>query len=276
MPDLDLDLDAYLARIGVRGPCPPTFDTLSRLVAAHAAAIPFENLDPLLGRPVSLDPAAIGRKLVHEGRGGYCLEHNLLFAAVLRALGFAPTCLAARVLWNQPDPAQAPRTHLLLQVEAEGRPRLVDVGFGGLTLTAALTLEDGAEQPTSHEPFRLQHADGKWCLQARIRQEWRALYRFDLEPQLPPDLEMMNHFVASHPRSIFVGNLMCARALPERRLALLNRQYSVHWRDGRSETRILADADELCTVLESDFGLRLPADEAGLRQRLGALPAGRQ
>src|SRR5688572_5787925 len=100
--DHPLDLDAYFERIGHRGPRPATLDTLAAIHALHPAAIPFENLDPFLGRPVRLDLPSLERKLVDERRGGYCFEHNLLLAAVLRRLGFAVTGLAARVLWNQP------------------------------------------------------------------------------------------------------------------------------------------------------------------------------
>ena len=49
--------------------------------------IAFENLDPLLKRPVKLDAASLEAKLVKGGRGGYCFEQNLLFGHVLRALG---------------------------------------------------------------------------------------------------------------------------------------------------------------------------------------------
>ncbi|CAB4243795.1 protein of unknown function [Methylacidimicrobium sp. AP8] len=61
-------LDRYFARIGYGVPASATLDTLSRLHALHPQAIPFENLDPLLGRPVRLDLDSIERKLVLAGR----------------------------------------------------------------------------------------------------------------------------------------------------------------------------------------------------------------
>ena len=47
------DLSAYRARTGWDGPARPDRATLAAIVAAQAATIPFENLDPLLGQPVS-------------------------------------------------------------------------------------------------------------------------------------------------------------------------------------------------------------------------------
>ena len=67
-----LDLEAYLARIGLRGR--PGVAALHR---AHVTTIPFENRDPRRGIPVSLELEDLERKLVDQRRGGYCFEQNL-------------------------------------------------------------------------------------------------------------------------------------------------------------------------------------------------------
>src|SRR5438132_14380749 len=102
MPASTFDLDAYFDRIGYRGSRSSTISVLRELVAHHARAIPFENIDVLLGRGVRLDPESIQEKLVRSKRGGYCFEHNTLFAGILRELGFDVTTLAARVRWMVP------------------------------------------------------------------------------------------------------------------------------------------------------------------------------
>ena len=93
----DIDLDAYLARIGYHGTLEPDLQTLTALHAAHVTAVPFENLDILLGRTISLDLKAVQTKIVAGRRGGYCFEQNTLFQAVLERIGFRVTPLAARV-----------------------------------------------------------------------------------------------------------------------------------------------------------------------------------
>jgi N-hydroxyarylamine O-acetyltransferase len=52
-------LDRYLERIRVAGTVAPDLPTLKSLHAAHVEVIPFEALDPLLGRPVRLDIASL-------------------------------------------------------------------------------------------------------------------------------------------------------------------------------------------------------------------------
>lgn len=91
-----VDLPAYFRRIGMSAAVDADLPSLRELVTAHVAAIPFENLNPFLRMPVDLALAAVQRKLVHDDRGGYCFEHNLLFGEVLRAVGFQVTNLAAR------------------------------------------------------------------------------------------------------------------------------------------------------------------------------------
>ncbi len=117
------DLDAYLDRLGYTGPRTPTLDTLEALHALHPAAIPFENLNPLLRWPVALDVESLQAKMVAGGRGGWCFEQNTLFRHALQSLGFSVTSLGARVIWNTPpDSPIGPRSHMLLLVDLAGLP----------------------------------------------------------------------------------------------------------------------------------------------------------
>src|SRR3569623_268764 len=103
----------YLKRIGYAGPLEPTFDTLAAIVGLHVVAIPFENLDVLLGRPPRLDLPSLEAKLVGARRGGYSYEHATLCAAGLEQLGFAVKRHSARVVMVTPR-EQAPRTLMFL------------------------------------------------------------------------------------------------------------------------------------------------------------------
>lgn len=274
-PLTDINLDAYLARIGWTGPSPRVdVASLHALAVRHVAAIPFENLNPWLGLPVALEPLALQQKLVHDRRGGYCFEHNGLMRRVLQQIGFEVHKLGARVLWGLAEPMETPRTHCLLQVMVDGDPWVMDVGFGGLSLTAALRLQADVVQSTPHEPFRLLHLPedllGDWHLQAQIGGVWRTLYRFDLQHQCAPDDAMANHYTATHPSSKFVRDLIAARTLPDRRLTLLNRDLRIHRPGADSELHRLSTPGALEQVLREDFGLQLPL-HPGLGVRLAGL-----
>jgi N-hydroxyarylamine O-acetyltransferase len=276
LPDT-LDIDAYLRRIGYPGGAhQPTLYTLAALHLRHPQAIPFENLDPLLKRPVALDIGAISQKLLRNRRGGWCFEQNLLLAEVLRTLGFRVTGLAARVMWNVPEGVVRARSHMLLRIDAiYGEPSsssyIADVGFGGLTLTGPLRLSTDVEQATPHETFRLVNGtDGSFVLQALVRDVWKPLYSFDLQPQILVDYEVSNWHLCTHPESPFVSRLMAARVAPDRRYGLLNNKLSIHHLHGESEQTTLDSPAKLRRVLEGTFGIQLP-DDPGLDALLSRL-----
>jgi N-hydroxyarylamine O-acetyltransferase len=253
-----IDLDAYFTRIGYAGPRTATLETLAAIHLHHPIAIPFENLNPLLRWPVRLDAPSLQQKLVRDGRGGYCYEHNLLLSDVLRQLGFQVRWLAARVLWNVPEGIVRPRSHMLLLVELADGSYVADVGFGGLTLTGPLRLQTGIEQQTPHEWFRLI-ADGEgYVLQARIDGAWRSLYAFDLQEQLLTDYEVVNWYLCHNPESHFITTLVAARADHGRRYALRGVEFAVHSLGDGTERRLLASAGELRTALREIFHIALP------------------
>jgi len=270
MSDAFFDLDAYLVRIGHAGSRDASPDTLKTLHLLHPQAIPFENIDPFLGRPVRLDLAGLQDKIVLGGRGGYCFEHNLLFMHALRALGFQASGLAARVLWGQPDDAVTARSHMLLRVELNGRTYIADVGFGGLTLTTPLLLDPGPEQKTPHETFRIVEVDDHFRLQAAIGGDWRSLYRFDLQPQYEVDYSVANYFLSTNPISHFLTTIVAARAAPDRRYALRGNRLSIHHVGGRTEQKEIATAAELADTLQGQLGIIIPdraAFEAKAREK---------
>ncbi len=259
-PSFQLDLAAYLARTGYTGPRTPTLDVLHAVTAHHAAAIPFENLDVLLGRGINVEPAAVEQKLVRERRGGYCFEQNHLMLLALQALGFRATPLSARVRWQRPRDFIPPRTHLFVRVELDGETWLTDVGVGGLSLTSAIRLNHEGEQSTPHEPRRIIRENGRCFHQVRLDAEWHDVCEFTGEVMPPVDRELANWWTSTSPNSKFRQNLSVARAgLDGTRRTVNNREFTLRHCDGRVEKREIATPDELLDVLAGDFGLHFPA-----------------
>lgn len=255
MPPDPFDLEAYLSRIGHDGAREPSLPVLANLVARHTAAIAFENIDALAGRPIPLDLVSLQRKLVGGGRGGYCYEQNTLFQGALRTLGFTVSGLMARVRRGVPPGVDAPRSHMLLLVDLPEGPYLADVGFGGLTPTAPLALRAGDEQTTPNETFRLLPNGAEFMLQARIATAWADVYQFSLQPQLPIDYEMANWFTATRPKALFVENLVVTLPNPGVRRTIFNRHFSRRDGDGPSQWQILRTRDDYDRVLHEEFAL---------------------
>lgn len=261
------DITAYLARINYQGPVEPTLDTLHALHAAHNRSIPFENLDPVLGKPVvDLGAADLSAKLVHRRRGGYCYEQNGLFGYVLDGLGFGVDRLAGRVVWMSDFAASLPAawdaptaamTHNVLAVTVpgvEGR-FLSDVGFGGQTLSSPIRLEAGPVQQTRHEPYRIVEAGAQTLrLEARVRGRWEPLYLFTTEPRRRIDLEVGSWYVSTHPKSVFVVGLSVALVTDDARWNLRGRHLAIHAAGGTEKIRLNSAADVL-DQLTGRFGI---------------------
>jgi N-hydroxyarylamine O-acetyltransferase len=251
----EANLDAYLRRINYSGSIAPTLETLQMLHRQHPAAIAFENLDPLMERPVRLQLSDIEQKLLNERRGGYCFEHNLLFKAVLEAMDYAVTPLAAGVLWGRgPDEAgEATLNHMAMTVEVGGTAYLADVGFGGQVMAGPLRLRADIEQTVGGETYRLTGGHPKWRLETRIGGDWRPMYEFTLAPQTLDDYVAMNDGTMVMFRDI----LMAARTDGEMRYGLFNGRLKTH-RNGETTTRMLATVGEIRDVLASIFLIALP------------------
>jgi N-hydroxyarylamine O-acetyltransferase len=264
-----VDPAAYFGRIGYTGEWTPTLATLQAIHALHPAAIPFENLDPLLRRPVKLDLPSLEAKLVGGQRGGYCFEHNLLLRAALQALGFRVTSLSARVRWMRPpDNPEAARSHMLLRVDLDAGPYLVDVGFGGYLLPAPMKMERDLEQPNAHGVVRLVGDDSSLTLQAALPSGWQDLYRFTQEPSVDEDYVSANWFTATYPGSLFLSNLLVQRVGAKGRYSLFNKRLTRRGRTGTLEESTLENAEELAVVLQTLFGLELPAPAVEIWGRL--------
>lgn len=261
--DGELDLPAYLRRIGYTGDLAPTRAVLDAVHRAHATSIPFENLDILLGVPIRLDLASLQAKLVSGRRGGYCFEQNALLAGVLEQLGFTVTRLAARVRFR--TDRVLPRTHMTLRVDLDSVRLLADVGFGadGLLLPVPL---DGTESRQSAWTYRVVDDDGVQLLQSRRGERWEDLYAFTHEPQLPVDYEMANHYTSTHPESRFTQILTAQAIDTDVRRVLRDRDY-VEDRGATSSARTVQDDDELVAVLAEAFGLKFPSGTRFVRRR---------
>jgi N-hydroxyarylamine O-acetyltransferase len=249
-----LDIEAYLSRTGYSGSRSPSLATLAGLQRAHLATIPFENIDVLLGQSIRLDLQSLQDKLVHRRRGGYCFEHNSLFTAVLRELGFAVATLEARV--RPPGATQTlPRTHMTLRVEVEDGPFIVDVGFGGDGPVAPVPL-DGSISEQEIDSFRVVDEGSVQVLQMVRDGSWRDQYAFGLDPALPVDFEVANYYTSTFPGSIFTQRLTVQRSpVGERRIL---RGLTLVLRSKAGETVREIGEPELSDVIRNVFGIDMP------------------
>lgn len=236
------DVDRYLARIGYDGPREPTAEVLRRLQVAHMKAVPFENLDIALGRPISLATSALVDKILTRGRGGFCYELNALFAWLLRRLGFDVTLMQSQVFDG--EKFGPPFDHLTLHVVADQVVWLADVGFGA-SFREPLAMTTGLEQ------------DGFRIVDDVVEQDgvdgWAPMYRFDPTPRVLSEFEEMCRWQQTADESNFTGRRTISIATDTGRITLRDDRLIVTTDGTKTETPV-SDFD---TALAEHFGIRL-------------------
>ncbi len=272
-----LDVAAYAARLAYRGRLDPSVETLRGLHEAHALTVPFENLDVQLGRPISLDPSALFKKIVHERRGGYCFELNGLFAVILEQLGFTVHRLMARVLYGSTTVRPLSHEVLLVDIEGdrEGDRWIADVGFGANGLIAPLPLRAGHEERQHQDHFRLIGRESRsgrtFALQFETRGTWHDLYEFTLEPYRPEDYILANYYHSHASDSLFVQHVLCTKPTTEGRMTLLDRKLKIRTQ-GAIQHSTVSLLDDFRTLLKVHFGIEDDGIAAGVARgwdRLG-------
>ncbi|MDB5704467.1 MAG: acetyltransferase [Sphingomonas bacterium] len=263
------DLDAYLARIALKERPLADAEGLATLQRAHRLAIPFENLDVILGRGIRIDSDAVFAKLVTARRGGYCFEHNRLFLDALAALGFDARPLLARVWLGVTE--TPPLTHTFSLVVIDGQDWIADPGFGG-SYSPIMPLVEGAVADASDgASFRLERdAIHGWMLSRDghpgstdgrgTGSGFQPQYSFTLGQVWDADLALSNRWTSAAPESRFMQLRIASIVLPRGMASLTDRRYSQR-ADEVEMVAEIADAHVYRQRLSLMFGIDLSAED---------------
>ncbi|MFJ7591195.1 arylamine N-acetyltransferase [Streptomyces sp. NPDC097617] len=257
-------IDAYLRRIGAGWPGSASAAALRDLHLRHLRTVPFESLSIHLGEEIVLEADALLDKLLTGGRGGFCYELNGAFALLLGALGYRVELLQARV-YAAGGGQGVPYDHLALRVESEdGRPWLVDVGFGDHS-HFPLALDERGEQPDPGGVFRIAVADGPEG-DLDVLQDGAAQYRLETRPRILPDFVTGAWWHSTSPVSGFTRKPVCSMLTEGGRTTLSDRVLTVTTAGKRTE-RPLADDAEVLAAYRDHFGIDLPRVPVPLHPR---------
>ncbi len=248
----------YLGALGL-GRTDPSLTFLREIIARHLSKFPFSSVGVWLGHDLPLDLESIARRVMEQGRGGYCFELNGLLFEVLEELGFSPRLCMARVILDKTEPTGL--THRITLVDLEGERYLVDGGFGLWGPRQPIGLFQGVIREPGRE-FRVSEPQtGEFHLQIAASEGFKSLYRFELAHYNQADCELGHFYSYRHPRAPFVNNLVASRILDGQIHSMRNRDYWIINPHGRLQ-RTVDDAPTLRSLLADEFGITISAAES--------------
>lgn len=252
--------EVYLKHLGLRKPTQACAENLDALIRAHLERIPFENLDILLRRPISLEVEDILSRVTQRGRGGCCFQLNTLLARLLLALGYRVHLRAARLRFATPDdsPKVNRLSHVLIYVDlAHNSDCLVDVGMAVAGLHRALPLSGDTW------PFRLRMLRPSKALEVSVPTSsggWKSFYTVEPHALEWVDVAPLNWYSFTQPYNSMRCLLLVGRRAREdgHWLHILNNRF-IEWSptDGIMKKRIFRGEDEILDALQNEFGVNL-------------------
>ena len=248
---LPISLKNYVLDLGLTIPKSLDLAFVKALQTAHISRYSFNSLAVVMGEDISLDLEDISQKIVQNGLGGYCFEHNKLTFELLRAVGYDVTLIMARVLNNKE--IDVPRTHRLTLLSHQGNKYIVDTGFGGNCPIEPLLLQPDLLQKAGSDAYRIMAKDNEeYDLQILKQGDYYTMYRFDLAVYTDADCLIGNFYSSKYPTAGFVNNLMVGLKNADLTVFLMNHEL-IERRQGESQQRVLSSPEALHKVLTDVF-----------------------
>lgn len=267
----DDQLKEYYARIGfVPREEENATDRLKRLHRCQSLSIPFEDLDPYCGIPVSLSYNDIHEKIIKGRRGGYCFELNRMFCELLEASGYEVGRILCRPYSSLGE--KLALTHRLTTVPIDDTLWLADVGYGGNGIVEPLEFAVGKIQDQmGGRRFRImQEAETDYVVQAEIKGRFENAIAFSFLYAVEDDFEMINYYTSTCPDSRFVNILMCMLPTETGRYTIRDARFKIE--NGGKRTELQLTSDNIDEILSHYYGIELtPQMQRHLHERLDKL-----
>ena len=253
--------------------------TLSSLMQAHVARIPWGNIDIHTGAPVSPlpQPPDVAAERVLDGRGGYCFHLVPPFCALLNSLGFHANIYRGQ-LYNHRDSdfGSNANAHAVVLVsgvaDAPTQQVLADIAIGDGPRNP-MPLREGVHHDANTFAYRLEQVGDARERRERQRRQlrgggdggrWRFVHdarggfqHFDFDTGPPVDMSAFaepHRLLSTLPESVFVQTFTVQRVDDGHIDKIVNRVFRRLSADSTTEEPI-GSAQRLGSLLRETFEL---------------------
>lgn len=250
-----MNQEQYLRRIGINKPeIEANVENLRLLQKQHLLYIPFENLDIHWKRSITLDGKSFYRKIVEDGRGGFCYELNGLFYELLGEIGYQCKMVSARVSDGE-DTFGEEYDHLAILTKIEDDEYLVDVGFGSF-VAEPLKFALHIEQQDENGIFLIRKFDDEYFeVINKAGSKWKSEYIFKSVRRDLKEFAGMCHFHQTSPESHFTRGKVCSQMTVGGRKTLTDQKFIETVNGQKKESDVDSEA-EFYLILEREFKIK--------------------
>lgn len=244
---------------------------LDEIYFAHLKTFPFHNFElRTISRqhPVKRHSLSFFTDWEQGVNGGFCFQSAQLLYQVLVDVGFDVTRHLARVVGNlgvnSKELLALPATHVFLVVKIDNQNYLLDPGLGSHAPAHPLPFEDKLRDiQQGHRQFRFYQAGDIYILERKLGGKWVALSQTDLVEATERDLQFSLLKLARFPLPLGIRDTkLIAGILTDTGSKNLfwdeNSNefiYSIE-HEGQLTKRTIADAFEICVLLNTEFKIR--------------------
>jgi N-hydroxyarylamine O-acetyltransferase len=236
-----MNIAKYLQRITFDGKIKADDQTLFDVHERHVFHVPFENIDIHYKQIFDLELESLYKKVVANGRGGFCYELNFIFNSLLNKLGFASKIISSRI-FDASGNLGPEYDHMSIYVKTK-KEYLVDVGYGDL-FVRPIEIRNGI-QHDGRNFFKIEKSTNEDFLLSMSgdASHFEKKYIFKTRETVIDSFKEICYDKQTNPSSYFVKNTICTKPVLNGRITLFNNKLIEKGVTGKKETAINDDND---------------------------------
>ncbi len=253
-----MKIKEYFKRIGLPDDTKieQNYEFLKKIQNNSVLHIPYENLDLLDKKPISLESDALYQKIVVENRGGYCFELNGLLSWFFKETGFNVKNYLARFLRGEDGIPM--RRHRVVSVLLDDGEYICDIGVASNSPRSPLKLEEDTLQVVGNDKYHFEKDECLgWVLYEYVKGEWSKLFSFTDECQYDIDFYQPSFYCEMHPDSVFNKYPKVGIKTEDGRKSINDREYKVFVDEKVAYVEKDISDERLKEILEKEFFLNV-------------------
>lgn len=222
---MDAFIDNFFKRIQYKGNNDITFEDIRILMNLFAKHVPFENVDIIEKKDVTIDQTYLETKIIEKFRGGLCYELNPLFYYVLKELGFYVWMVSGTVGSRE---SLLKGTHIAVILQKNDERYVIDVGFGSNLALQPLpfTGEFVSSVTGSYRIIKSDMYSDEYVYEKYVNDKRVSKYIFTLEPIDESHINHVKDLITTHPKSSFNKSILLVKLTDDGHMTLTDETFT--------------------------------------------------